>query len=281
MIILARKKYMLMPETTLKNGMKVFCLREEEVTTLYEQIQEYFRNGIQIKEGDIIFDVGANIGLFTLWVYQSCNQNAKIYAFEPIPAIFEVLQRNVQRFGSENLKAFPFGLSREAKVVTFAYYPQITALSNAYPEDANQLREQLQQVVLRNIQHAPPSIRWLRFLPAFLRPYILAKRAKKTFQTQLVSCELRTISDIICECNIEQIDLLKVDVEKSELDVLLGINEQDWSKIKQVVVEVHDLNNRVDSIQALLKTHGLNKITVEQEPIFQGSNIYNIYARRW
>lgn len=264
----------------LKNGMKVFCIREEEAITLYGQIQEYFRNGIQIKEGDIIFDVGANIGLFTLWAYQLCNQNAKIYAFEPIPAIFEVLQHNVQRFDPENLKAFPFGLSRESKVVTFAYYPGATALSNAYPEDADELQEQLQQVILRNIQYAPLTIRWLRFFPGFLRSYILAQRAKKTFQTQQVSCELRTISDVMCEYNIQKIDLLKVDVEKGELDVLLGINEQDWSKIKQVVVEVHDLDNRVNSIQALLKNHGLNKITIEQEPLFQGSNIYNLYAYR-
>jgi FkbM family methyltransferase len=270
----------LIPETTLKNGMRVFCLREEEVTTLYEQIQEYFRNGIQIKEGDTIFDVGANIGLFTLWAYQLCNQNANIYAFEPIPAIFEVLQHNVQRFAPENLKAFPFGLSRESKVVTFAYYPEATPLSNAYPEDANELQRQLQQVILRNIQYAPPSIRWLRFFPAFLRSHILGQRAKKAFQTELVTCQLRTISDVICEYNIDQIDLLKVDVEKSELDVLLGVNEQDWAKIKQVVVEVHDLDNRVDRIKALLNIHGLNKITIEQEPIFQGSNIYNIYACR-
>jgi hypothetical protein len=56
----------LIPETTLPNGMKIFCLRKEEVSILYEQIQEYFKNGIELYEGDTVFDVGANIGLFTL-----------------------------------------------------------------------------------------------------------------------------------------------------------------------------------------------------------------------
>lgn len=91
---------------------------------------------------------------------------------------------------------------------------------------------------------------------------------------------MRTISDIVCNHNIQQIDLLKVDVEKSELDVLLGIEEPDWEIIKQVVIEVHDLDNRVKKITTLLKEHGLSKITIEQEPIFKGSNIFNLYALR-
>ncbi len=33
-------------------------------------------------------------------------------------------------------------------------------------------------------------------------------------------------------------DLLKVDVEGAELDVLRGVDPQDWARIRQVVVEV-------------------------------------------
>ena len=43
--------------------------------------------------------------------------------------------------------------------------------------------------------------------------------------------------------NIECIDLLKINVEKSELDVLLGIEESDWQKIKQIVLEVDVKDN--------------------------------------
>jgi hypothetical protein len=71
-----------------------------------------------------------------------------------------------------------------------------------------------------------------------------------------------------------------VDVEKSELDVLLGIEGQDWQKINQVVVEVHDLDHRVKKITAMLKGHGFRKITLEQEPFFEGSNVFNLYALR-
>lgn len=54
------------PETVLPNDMKIFYLQEEEVKPLYEHIQEYLRNAIQLNKGDAVFDVGANIGLFIL-----------------------------------------------------------------------------------------------------------------------------------------------------------------------------------------------------------------------
>jgi FkbM family methyltransferase len=270
----------LIPETVLPNGMKIFCLRQEEVPTLYEQIQEYFRNGIELHEGDTVFDVGANIGLFSLSVYQQCQKNVRVYAFEPIPAVFEVLYRNAQRFDPEKLRVFPCGLWRESKMMKFAYHPNATPLSNAFPEDSQELWNQLQGAILRNLKYAPPFLRWLRWLPPFLRSLILNEQGKKAFQIEQITCQMRTISDIVRENDIHQIDLLKVDVEKSELDVLLGIEEQDWQKIKQVVVEVHDLDGRVEKITALLKAQGLSDVTVEQEPLLKGSNLFNLYALR-
>lgn len=270
----------LIPETLLPNGMKIFYRREEEVPILYEQIQEYFRNGIELHEGDTVFDVGANIGLFALWVYQMCNKNVVVYAFEPIPAIFEVLHHNAQRFDPEKLKVFPCGLSRESKMMRFGYYVNATALSTAYPDGAKEVREVITKAALNNLKNAPPSVRWLRWLPPFLRPLILDSILDKTFQIEEVSCQMRTLSEILGEHDVQRIDLLKVDVEKSELDVFLGIEEQDWLKIKQVVVEVHDLEGRVEKISNLLKKHGFSEITVEQEPIFKDSNIFNLYALR-
>lgn len=267
-------------ETTLPNETKIFCLQDKEVATLYEQVQEYFRNGIELHEGNTVFDVGANIGLFTLFAYQLCNKKANVYAFEPIPPIFEVLKLNAERIDPQKLKVFSCGLSQHSKTITFAYYPNATPLCNAYPEDSEEIERQLKKAILQNFQYAPPSIQWLRWLPAFLRPIILDHLSKEFFQIELVKCQVKTLSQVITEQNIQQIDLLKVDVEKSELDVFLGIEEQDWVKIKQVVVEVHDLDYRVEKIKALLNEHGFYKITVEQEPMLQKSNIFNLYALR-
>nr|WP_266889411.1 FkbM family methyltransferase [Trichormus azollae] len=77
---------------------------------------------------------------------------------------------------------------------------------------------------------------------------------------------------------MEQVDLLKVDVEKSELDVLLGIETEDWKKIKLVFVEVHDLDDRLDKISNSLKDQGFANIKVEKEAILNRYNIFSLYA---
>jgi len=48
---------------------EIYCLNEAEArATLYEicTARLYFQEGVSILPGDIVFDVGANIGLFTL-----------------------------------------------------------------------------------------------------------------------------------------------------------------------------------------------------------------------
>lgn len=270
----------LIPEILLPNGMKIFYLQENEVKFLYEQVQGYCKNGIQLHEGDTVFDVGANIGLFTLRAYQICNKNVNVYAFEPIPAIFEVLHRNSQRFDPDKLKVFPYGLSQESKNITFAYYPNATGLSTAFPDGSKPERDKFKNAILSNLKNAPTSIRWLRWLPPFLRSVILDRKIEKAFQSKQVNCSVKTLSEIVREHEIQQIDLLKVDVEKSELDVLLGIEEQDWSKIKQVFVEVDDWESCGEKITSLLQKYGLSEITVDQEPMLKGSNMFNLYAVR-
>lgn len=270
----------LISETLLPNGMKISSRVQDDVPALYEDVQKYFKNGIELQEGDTVFDVGANIGLFTLWVSQLYNKNVNVYAFEPIPATFEVLHRNVQHFDPEKLRVFNCGLSQESRMTTFAYCPNGTVFSNAYPDDFKDQRDQVKKAILHNLKDAPSSVRRLRWVPPFLRPLIVDHELEKLFQTELIACKMRTISDIVREYNIERIDLLKVDAEKSELDVLLGIEEEDWLKIKQVVAEVHDVDGRVEKLTELLKKHRLSEITVEQEPFFKGTNVFNLYALR-
>jgi phthiocerol/phenolphthiocerol synthesis type-I polyketide synthase E len=42
------------------------------------------------------------------------------------------------------------------------------------------------------------------------------------------------------EHGVDSVDLVKVDVEGSEMEVLEGIADEDWPRLRQPVIEVHD-----------------------------------------
>src|SRR5262249_17035226 len=106
-----------------------------------------------------------------------------------------------------------------------------------------------------------------------------AQLAAGRYEGEEVECRLERLSEIIAEQKIERIDLLKLDVEKREWDVLQEIDPGDWPKIREVVVEVHDLDGRLERMQQLLAEQGF-VVEVEQEVGLVGTNIYSLYARR-
>ncbi len=82
-----------------------------------------------------------------------------------------------------------------------------------------------------------------------------------------------------CQQGFQCVDLLKIDVERAELDVLRGIADKDWRKIRQLVMEVHDDKNTLSAIRELLDEKGsFAKCVVEQDSQLKGSTLYNLYA---
>jgi acyl carrier protein len=69
-------------------------------------------------------------------------------------------------------------------------------------------------------------------------------------------------------------------VEKSELDVLQGIAEEDWARIKQIIIEVHNKDGRLAVICEMLEKHGY-KLTVEQGEALEKTGLYNVYGVHW
>jgi FkbM family methyltransferase len=271
-------------EVTLPGGMKVDCRRESEAVLVSEQVQLYFRHGVNLQPGATVFDVGANIGLFTLLVHERCHGDVDVFAVEPIPASLEALRRNVARLGSNRVRVLACGLGASRGSAVFSYYRHHSTLSTAYgaTTDEQELSEQLCQSFLRNLDQLPVPLRWvLRWLPPSLRLRLMRALVARSFRNvEQVPCEIRTVSDIVEEYDVKRIDLLKVDVEKAELEVLNGIAACDWPKVQQVVMEVHDIGGRLQAITDLLMRNGLGNVIAEQEPALRGSNVYALYAAR-
>ena len=270
-------------QVALANGMVVSCLQKHEVPLVNLEIESYFTNGVRLHPGDTVFDVGANIGLFSLAAYARCAENLRVYAFEPVQAVFDLLCANIERNASPGcIEPLAFGLSSSSEAMSFTYYPRAPVLSTAYPDEAADILT-IKGTVQNSIMHldeAPRALRWLSRMPAFIRSPILDLALRRTLRGQAITCQMQTMSQFIRDREIERVDFLKVDVEKAELEVLRGIENGDWSKIRQAVIEVHDFDDRVSTITALLRKHGLTEVTVDQPLTNTGSNIYTVFAIR-
>lgn len=256
----------------LPDQREVVSLNHAETHQFYQEIFEaqlYTRHGITISEGDCIFDVGANIGMFTLFVDRQCK-NVAIYAFEPAPPTFEIASLNLALYGV-NARLFNFALASAARSETFTFYPQSSGMSSFYPDKDEEWD------VLRTImtnQRAGQKQTSMAYLQKHAQEWLEAR-----FQEESFRCSTHTLSEVMKEQQVERIDLLKIVVQKSEWEVLAGINAEDWAKIRQLVLEVYDIDGRVEQIKHFLEGHGYH-VRVEQAPLFQGSVVYLVYARR-
>lgn len=64
-----------------------------------------------IKEGDVIFDIGANIGLTTIYAGLLTGKNGKVFAFEPVPTTYEILIKNIRLNRLKNIKPVNIAIS--------------------------------------------------------------------------------------------------------------------------------------------------------------------------
>lgn len=265
-----------MKRTQLRDGTSVFCLRAPEAKMLDHHVEGYLNHGISIKDGDVIFDVGANIGVFGIRAIQN-YPTTKVYCFEPIPDILEVLKKNAETFDKDRLKVIPYGVSDQEMRATFSYFPNTPALSTLHPEDWDHDPQAFAKAVKGTMKNPPDGMKWMRLIPTAFSGLIAKQLVKGKKQ---VDCQLKRLSTIIQEENVERIDLLKVDCEGAELGVIKGIDAADWPKIQSMVVEVHDTNGRLDLIQSILKEHGFTSIHVEREAGLEDTKLFNLFATR-
>jgi FkbM family methyltransferase len=264
---------------TLDDGTPFWCLRPGEVRVIQESVADYFRHGIAVKDGNVVFDVGANIGLFAQAVRRLGARDLSVYSFEPIPDVYAALAANARECRDTRWIALPCGLGRRRETVTFRYHFRASFFSTAYSHSSPEERQRWRETLLADPSRFPWNVRWITHLPRLVRDPLLDAGIRKVLKGRKVACELRTVSDVIREHRLPRIDLLKIDVEKAEADVLAGVADDDWPRIRQVVVEVHDLHDRLAAVTALLRRHGFD-VAVDQESILRHTDIYNVYAVR-
>jgi FkbM family methyltransferase len=233
------------PQMTLPNGMPVAYVTEFQIQAGYQEIFEdeiYLRHGITLPDDAVIFDVGANVGFFSLFVHQRAK-NPHIFAFEPFPPTFEALRANTGLYGLD-VRLINRGVADRPGRTEFTFYPNAPGLSGRFagtPEDLAENRSLI--------------LEWMERMGVQIPVEQIDEAIRDHLRTETFPIELVALSDVIRENGVERIDLLKVDAEKSEGFILAGIRDEDWPKIRQVVLEVHD-DVLLAEVSGILRRHG-------------------------
>ena len=69
----------------------------------------------EIHEGDVVVDIGANIGYYALMESQLVGDKGKLYAIEPVPENMETLKRNIEANKCRNIETFRMAIGDENK----------------------------------------------------------------------------------------------------------------------------------------------------------------------
>ena len=77
----------------------------------------------EIHPGDVVVDVGANVGYFTLIAAQLVGDSGRVWAFEPDPDAFSILERNVELNGYKNVTLVNKALGSEPGTLRLFRHP--------------------------------------------------------------------------------------------------------------------------------------------------------------
>ena len=190
--------------------LRVIDPHERDTRYIYDEIfvrQIYYHPDMRVRKHPVIMDVGANIGLYCAWAHRR-YQPKDIYCYEASPRTFPYLEANAANLvDPETTRVHAFnrplaGVSGQA--LTLHQSPLVSGISTLLDD--------------RKVQ-------WVQQLSASNE--ILAHEVV----TSTVSTEMR-------ENRIAALDVLKIDVEGYFMEVLKGISDPDFERIRNIVVEV-------------------------------------------
>ncbi len=265
-----------------------------QLAHLGAEIAEYFQPDLVLRPGDLVVDVGANVGSFAMYAARRV-EGLRFVCVEPIPALFDALAANFESdpaLACVERDLVRAGLTHigESGTAEFTYFTRLPCDSTRHLEEKRQRFEQFfasKGAAVRGAlssfgaagRSAGRAIEWL----IARAPKGRVGRAVSDLATgaQRVRCKLLTLDDLVRVAGIDEIALVKIDVEGAELDVLRGIGEETWPRVRQIVLEGHDQGGRLAHVRAMLEARGFT-VTVRAPEIVseRGVESFLLFARR-
>ena len=251
----------MMRRLNLPGGLEVFSLNPDETRFVHGEVfgaRCYLRHGIELRDGDCVFDVGANIGMASVF-FSKERRAVRIFAFEPSPAAFECLKANLELHRAD-AQTFECGLSREPGTAEFTFYPGNSVMSG-FHADLEKDRAATKTFMVNS-----------GFEPRHAELFLGSKFKRVTFP-----CRLRTLSDDHRRGTGGADRSIESGCREERERCSGGNPGGALGLIRQIVVEVHDEDGALDEVQDMLARHGF-ETTAEQDPQLKGTAIFSVFA---
>ncbi len=99
------------------NGIRYQFVQTPTIAVLVQEIfadnYKVFKSGIQFQPGDVILDLGACEGVFSILMAKSFPQ-ARVIALEPVPQTYSIMLQNIALNGCQNVSALNVGVGKIA-----------------------------------------------------------------------------------------------------------------------------------------------------------------------
>ena len=96
-----------------------------------------------VRKGDIVIDIGAHVGYYTLLMAQLVGKNGKVYSFEPDPVNFQLLKKSVEINGFENVVLIQKAVSNITDKVKLFLGDDDSAINRIYDAKLGDAKESI------------------------------------------------------------------------------------------------------------------------------------------
>jgi FkbM family methyltransferase len=226
-----------------KYGYKAYCpINRNEfinMTIREDEIIEHFTP----KRGDIVVDIGAHIGHYTIIASKRVGANGKVVAIEASPSNFEILNRNIK-------------LNQLANIINLNHvvYSKETKLKLYLPGEES--------------GHT-------------IYNTVISDRARN--EDKFVEVNANTLDYLLQSEGIkqEQINWIKIDVEGAEFEVLKGsTNILSNSKDIALLIEIHNLRDSTNLYRPIVEFLNLYNFKIEFEKSHHGGEKHIIVRKQ-
>lgn len=195
--------------------------RLDTIETKEPEMISWIENVIQ--EDDTFFDIGANIGVFTLYAAAYLKDKALIYSFEPVYHNFSKLCENIYINKLNNVSPFCIAISD-------SLYTSKIDIASTISGSASHL------------MHGSPDF--------------FAKDFKKEFSQGVVCI---SVDDLVEKFKFPCPNHIKIDVDGFESKVIQGLDKTAKNEnLRSIFIEITDVDNAVSGITSFFSSRGFN-----------------------